>query len=149
MTVTTVIYADGSRATIDTGHQAGTFAWVHEATLVATAYRQVGDYQQADVWQREEARREVVWRSIQDGKDAAQSVAEAGRDFVAPSRIAANIGDAIGDVVGAVGDVAKGVGKAATGAGETIAFLPYLLAGVVVVLVIVASKGNLRLSHAT
>jgi hypothetical protein len=65
---TVVKLSDGTSYTIPGGEK-GSAAWAREASLIATAYKQVGDYANAYKWSREYTIRMAAYLRIQAGQD--------------------------------------------------------------------------------
>lgn len=90
--LTTVRLADGTTYQIP-GGEYGTAPWARQASLIAVAYRQIGDTAKADEWGRIAERRNLIWRTIESGKDKLEVLTQFGRDLIAaPVLIAADIG---------------------------------------------------------
>lgn len=127
---TTVELSNGTVYTIPTGAW-GTFAWVRQANLLAVAYRQVQNGEEAERWEREYDRRRAVWELLEAGRDQASVVAQFGKDLLlAPFRIAADIGREALDVAGKV----KETGFGLLGILTNPLFLVLILAGAVLIL---------------
>lgn len=130
---TTVTTADGSTFTIPSGDY-GTYPWVRQASLIAKAYRDIGDTGNAQKWGAEYQRRLAIWDALESGKDYAAVIAQFGADLLtAPIKIAADVGSA-----------AIGVGSTAV---ATVKWIPLLVIGALVVLGIGFSKGSIRVSR--
>lgn len=135
----TIVQTKDGPYTIPTGER-GSFAWAREASLIAKAYRDADNYRDADRWQREYERRLLIWQQVAAGRDLDDIIAAAEPDLLAPVRI---VSDLVGKVAEATGNVAEAAGKTALTIADV---LPYAIGGVVLVLVIVASKGNLKVA---
>lgn len=89
---TTVTLRDGTKYLIPAGAW-GTFPWVRQANLIATAYRDIGDGKNHDRWAAEYQRRTQVWNDLESGKDARSVLLQFGKDLVqAPLKILADVG---------------------------------------------------------
>lgn len=103
----------------------GTYPWVRQASLIATAYRQVGDNPNADRWTEIYRRRLRAWEIQEQVKDWSAVVGMGVVDTIAaPLRITAAIGDALLGVAGEVKDRAL----------NWAAWMPWLVLGALVVL---------------
>lgn len=135
---------DGSYYDIPQDGPRGSFAWAREASLIATAYNQVGNGAEAAAWQKEYTRRILVWERVQAGEDLQSVLRTIDADRLAPLRIVANVvPDTIAKAGDAAGKALEGAGDAVKAAGESIKFLPVILVGILVVLGIGLYRGSL------
>jgi hypothetical protein len=132
--MTTVTLADGSKYPIPTGAP-GTAAWAREASLIAVAYRQAGDFANADKWQREYGKRWAAYLRVQQGEDL-QAVIRAGSWLDGPAAILAYLAKTVKDIT----DVAVGAGRAVVDWGR---WLPWLVGGGLIVLGIAVYQGTI------
>lgn len=87
--------ADGNVYRIPPAGPWGSFSWARQASLVANAYRQLGNSGEAEKWADEWERRQAVWNALQRGADYAAVVAQFGADLLtAPFEIAIDVGSA-------------------------------------------------------
>lgn len=134
---TTVTLRDGTSYIIP-GGEPFTWAWARQASLIAVAYRQVGDTANAEIWDREYNRRATAYSMIEAGRDKAEVIAQFWKDLlVAPLRIAADIGNAVIDTAGRAADTVFDWAKA----------LPVILLVALVVVGVGFYRGSLRVSR--
>jgi hypothetical protein len=135
-TGTTVHAADGSTFEIP-GGVPGSYPWVRQASLLAATFHQGGDDNSAYAWNREYDKRRLIWDAAQSGADLQAVIDAASIDLVAPFEI---LFDAITGLI-------KGIGRVGGALIDTVVWLPWLLAGGLVVAGIGLYRGSLRIRH--
>lgn len=107
---TTVMLKDGSSYQIPGGN-VGSAAWARQASLIATAYRQMGDWMNAYRWEQQYGLRMAAYTRIEQGADMADVVAS-GSWLSAPERIVQGAASALNKtlLVAALGLVVVGIG---------------------------------------
>jgi len=115
------------------GGQVGSYAWVRQASLLANLFHDGGDDAAAYRWNREYDKRRLVWDAAQSGADLQEIIRTASPDLIAPFRI----------VYDAVTGAIRGIGEAGGAVLDWARWLPWLLAGGLVVVGTGLYKGSL------
>lgn len=135
MSTPTIVQTKDGAYEIPTGER-GTQRWAREASLIAVAYRQAGDYRNADKWQQEYQRRKAIADQVDAGKDLKDIIDASQPDLLAPVRIVA---DTVGALADSLQKIAKGVGDT----GEKLPlYIGALVVGVIIVAVLVAKNSS-------
>lgn len=134
-TPTTVVLADGTTYVIPSGTP-GSWPWAIQASKIAVAYQQLGDPGKALAWQREYAKRKLVFDSVEGGRDIQAVIDELGgwgAFLLAPFELAY---DFTKGLIESLRDLAQAGIK-------IVNWTPIVAAGIVVVLGIGLYKGSL------